>query len=455
MDIEPSKPQRPHWGSKFAFVLAAAGSAIGLGNIWKFPYVTGKYGGGAFVLVYLLTILLVGLPLMAAEIMVGKSTQLSPIPAFKKIKGERSRWRYVGVLTISAAFLILSYYSVVAGWTLHYLYLSVMGKFVGEGSERVSGYFSQLYANGSMNLFWHFIVMVLTTGIIWRGLKGGIEKSTKFLMPLLFVLLLVLLVNSLLSPGAAQGIRFLFYPDFSKLNATGILEAVGQGFFSLSLGMGAMMTYGSYLQKDVDVARPAIAVVGFDTLIALLAGLVIFPIVFSHGLEPASGPGLVFQTLPVVFSKMPGGYIVSILFFLLLFVAALTSAISLLEVGIAYVVDSKIVKRHTGSLVAGGVIFLLGIFPALSGGLLADVRVPVLGMNLFDSMDYLASNWLLPMGGLLIAAFCGWAFPDDIRHKEFSIKAPFWWSYRLWLFFLRFVTPVGLILVFLNKIGVI
>ncbi len=444
---------RPQWGSRLTFVIAAAGGAIGLGNIWKFPYITGMHGGGAFVLIYLLTIMMVGLPLLAAEIMIGKSTQASPVPAIKQISGAHSPWKWIGVLSITSAFVILSYYSVVSGWTLHYLLHAVRGNFTGKEPEEIYNLFGQLYAHGPLNVFWHFVVMLICSWIIWRGLKGGIERATQILMPILLLLLMVLLVNGMLSPGAGAGFRFMFYPDFSKLTPSSILEAVGHGFFTLSLGMGAMITYGSYLRRESDLMVPSLAVAFADTGIALMAGLAIFPIVFSYGFEPDAGPGLVFRTLPVVFSQMPGGSFLAIFFFLLLFLAALTSAISLLEVVVAYLVDSRILKRHTASLLGGTAIFLLGLLSALSGGPLAKFKVPLLERNLFDSFDYLATNWFLPLGGLVIATYVAWVVPSELTQKEFTFRAPIWWSYRVWIFLLRWVTPVGVVAVFLNKIG--
>ena len=452
---ENSNSGRPHWGSSLAFVIAAAGSAIGLGNIWKFPYITGVYGGGAFVLIYLVTIAAVGLPLMVAEIMIGKHTQRSPASAIRMLRGSGSPWMIVGVLSIVAAFVILSYYSVVAGWTLHYLFLSLKADFAGKDPDTIYQMFADLYVNGPLNVFWHFVMMIFTTLIVYRGIKGGIERSTKILMPALLGILIILLMNSMFSEGAGPGLRFLFSPDFSKLSPKAVLEAVGHGFFTLSLGMGAMITYGSYLKKEGDIARPAMAIVAFDTVIALLAGMVIFPIVFAYGFEPGAGPGLVFRTLPVVFSRMPGGTFMAILFFLLLFLAALTSAISLLEVVISYLVDSGKLKRHQAAIVSGAAIFSLGILSALSGGPFSHIKVPFIGKNLFDSFDYLATNWILPLGGILIATFTGWALPDDIRKVEFLQNAPWWWHYKLWLFSIRWVTPIGVLLVFLHLIGVL
>lgn len=444
---------RPHWGSRFAFVIAAAGSAIGLGNVWKFPYITGVYGGGAFVLIYLFTIAMIGLPLMAAEILIGKSTQLSPVPAVKKLRGEKTPWLILGAMSILSAFVILSFYSVVSGWTLHYLLLSIKGAFSGKEPEAIYEMFSNLYVDGSTNLAWHFVVMLLCSFIIFRGLKSGIERATKILMPALLTLLFILLVNGMLSEGAGEGIRFMFYPDFSKLTPSAILEAVGHGFFTLSLGMGCMITYGSYLEQKSDLAMPSVSVVLFDTGIALLAGLAIFPIVFTYGFEPGAGPGLVFKTLPVVFSKMPGGYFMSIFFFGLLFLAALTSAISLLEVATAYFVDSRIFSRRKASILSGAAVFVFGIVSALSGGPLSHIKIPLVEKNFFDTFDYLATNWLLPLGGILIAIFVGWVLPENFRKEEFTRDAPGWWAYGLWLFFIRWVTPIGVFIVFLNKIG--
>ena len=448
-----SSTARPQWTSSLTFVIAAAGSAVGLGNIWKFPYIAGVNGGGAFVLVYLLIIFLIGAPLMAAEILIGKSTQCSPVKALKHFMGEKTPWRLVGLLSVVTSFAILSFYSVVSGWTLHYLILSLKGSFSGQSPETISGMFDALYGDGTKNLFWHFVVMAIVTFIGFRGVKRGIERSTVFMMPVLIFLLLILLGNSLTSSGAKEGIHFLFYPDFSKLTGEAILEAMGHAFFTLSLGMGTMITYGSYLPKENSLAKPVISVVFADTAIALLAGLVIFPIVFSHGLEAGAGPGLVFQTIPIVFSKIAGGGVLSVLFFLLLFIAALTSAISMFEVAVAWAIDGGHMKRRRASIVIGVVIFAFGILSALSGGALSHITIPGIEKNIFDSLDYLVTNWALPLGGFFTIVLVGWFLPADVCRAEFKQNAPIWWSFRVFRTFCRYVTPIGILIVFFHKLG--
>ncbi len=395
---------RARWGTKVGFVLAAAGSAVGLGNIWKFPYIAGENGGGAFVLIYLVAIALVGFPIMIAELVIGRSTESSPVVAFEKMAGKQSNWKAVGWMGVITGFIILSYYSVVAGWSLNYFLMSLCDFLHDKSPEEINSLFGKLYTSGDMSIFWHAVFMLLTIGIVLGGVKSGIEKWSKILMPVLFAILVVLVVRSIFMPGFIRGVSFVFAPDTSKLTAAGVLEAVGHAFFTLSLGMGAMLTYGSYLNKKTDLVKASLVVCSLDTLIALMACLIIFPVVFSFGLEPSAGPGLVFKTIPVVFSQMTGGSLLAILFFALLAFAALTSAISLLEVVTSHFIDSFGWTRKKAVLIPGALIFLFGVPSALSGsGGLFGSWEGVVGKNFFDTMDYLASNWMLPIGGLLMA----------------------------------------------------
>lgn len=355
------QPKRALWGTRLGFVLAAAGSAIGLGNIWKFPYIAGENGGGAFVLVYLICIVLVGLPIMIAELMLGRHTRRDAVGAFSHIEGPRSPWLAAGWVSIGAAFVILSYYAVVAGWTLEYVVKAVSNSFIGQDAQTIEGMFDTLVQEGSKQLLWHFGFMALALAIVIGGIQKGIERWSKILMPVLFVLLMLLFTNAMLSPGAWDGITFMFRPDFSKLTPGAILEAMGHAFFTLSLGMAAIITYGSYLSRTEDLFGVSIRVVILDTLIALVAGLSIFPVVFSFNLEAAAGPGLVFKTIPVVFSQMTGGYVLAIIFFLLLAFAALTSGISLLEAQVAFLIDEKGWSRKRATTFLAGLAFVAGI----------------------------------------------------------------------------------------------
>lgn len=394
---------RENWDSKFGFILAATGSAIGLGNIWKFPFITGQYGGAAFVLTYLVCIALIGLPVMLIEFALGRKTQLNPVGAFKTL-APKTPWFFAGGLGVASGFVILSYYSVVAGWTLGYVFMAVFGTFQ-EFTNPVDAevYFTAYGGNTFYSLLTHFVFIFLCIFVVIKGIKSGIERWSKILMPLLLVILIVLVIRGLTLPDAEKGVNFLFKPDFSKLNGNSILVALGHAFFTLSLGMGAMITYGSYLHKKDNLISSAIIIVFLDTAIALMAGIAIFTAVFSFGLDPAAGPALIFHVLPSIFPQIPGGYLFGILFFLLLLIAALTSGISLLEVVISYNVDQKGWSRVKATIVFGSLIAVLGIPSALSQGLLADLKL--FGMTFFDIMDYMSFKYMLPLGGFLMTIF--------------------------------------------------
>jgi NSS family neurotransmitter:Na+ symporter len=448
------------------FVLAAAGSAVGLGNIWKFPYITGENGGGAFVLIYLACIAIFGLPVMMAEILLGRATQKSPVGAVKALGG--GFWVIFGFLGVLGGFVILSYYSVVAGWAMHFTYLALSGQIVGLGPEGAEQLFGELFTSNGLNLFWHVLFMAITIGVVWGGVNKGIERWSRILMPALFGLMMILLVNAFTMDGFGQAFDFVFGFHTENLTAAGVLEALGHAFFTLSLGMGAMLTYGSYLGKHDDIVSSAITISVLDTVIALTACMVLFPIIFSYGMEPASGPGLVFVSIPIALSQMPAGTFFAFVFFALLVFAALTSAISLLEVVTSYLIDEKGWLRHKATIWAGVIIVLIGIPSALSGGTslfgdgfasFVDGFAGLFGRswdkNWFDTFDYLASNWILPLGGLGISLFTAWRVDDAIRHREFLDGSRLAVFYKGWLFLLKFVVPVGIVMVFLHAIGVI
>lgn len=397
---------RAHWSNRFLFILAAAGSAIGLGNIWKFPYIAGENGGGAFVLIYLLCVVAIGVPIFIAELYIGQNAQANAVKSFEVIHKEKTKWRGIGFLGVVSSFLILSFYSVVGGWVLDFCYRAVSGQFVSESPAVVQSAMGGLLANHVRQVFWHTLFMGATIGIVVGGIKQGIEKWSKILMPALFILLGILLVYAFFLPGVGAAMTFLFSPDTSKLTAAGILEAVGHSFFTLSLGMGAMITYGSYLSQKENLVKVAFTVSFLDTLVALAAGFVIFAVVFTYGMQPGGGPTLMFQTLPMLFAQMPGGYFVSIAFFFLVVFAALTSAISLLEVVVAYTVEKYHVSRFRATATTGTAIFALGILTALSTNLLSEFKI--VGLTFFDLFDKLTSSVFLPLGGLLFAIFYGW-----------------------------------------------
>ncbi|NQU67008.1 MAG: sodium-dependent transporter [Candidatus Marinimicrobia bacterium] len=451
--------KRENWGSKYGFILAAAGSAVGLGNIWKFPYITGENGGGVFVLIYLICIALVGIPIMMAEIVIGRSTQKSPVGAFSALAGKDSPWKIIGWMGIFVGFIILSYYSVVAGWALNYTFMSLTNFFSGKSPDEIGSVFGMLYTSSGINIFWHAIFMMMTVGVVLGGIKGGIERWNRILMPALILIFIILAIISVFLPGWKDAVNFVFFPHFDKLKASGVLEALGHAFFTLSLGMGAMLTYGSYLQKDADIVKSSIWISVLDTGVALLACMVMFPIIFTYGFSPEAGPGLVFKTLPIIFAQIgSGGMFISFIFFLLLVFAALSSAVSLLEVVTSYFIDEKSWSRAKATLVTGGIIFLFGIPSALSGsGVLFPQWEAMYGKNFFDTFDYLASNWMLPLGGLFISIYAGWIMDPKLREAEYLSGSTFTstWYYKVWLVFLKFVAPISVILIILQRVGLI
>lgn len=444
--------KRELWMTKIGFVFAAAGSAIGLGNLWRFPYIAGTYGGGAFVLVYLLAVIAVGLPIMIAELLIGRGAQLSPVGAFAKL-GKNRWWKLVGWLGVVCGFVILSYYCVVGGWIIDYILKSAMDLFHGRSPSEIEDMFGNLLNSPLRQIFYQALFLLLTTCIVSEGISMGIERWNNILIPLLFGIMLLLLINSLFSPGVREGIRFLFYPDFSKITPVAILEATGQAFFSLSLGMGAMITYGSYLDRGTNLTKSAAEVCVMDTVVALMGGMIIFPIIFSYGLAPSAGPGLFFKILPVAFSTLPAGRLIATLFFTLLSFAAITSAISLLEVVVSYFIDERKWKRKKASFVVGFAIFLFGVPSALSSNLLRDVTL-LKGMDIFRSLDFLATNYMLTIGGLLISVFCGW-FLSRKEIKELTMNGNNPILYRVWRFIIRYITPFAVLSVLLQKTGMI
>ncbi len=452
MELKNNK-SRELWISKIGFIFAAAGSAIGLGNLWRFPYVTGMHGGGAFVLIYLLSIIAIGFPIMMAEFVIGRRTRRNPVGAFAEL-GKKKGWQLVGWLGLATGFILLSYYSVVGGWILDYLLKSFRGLFHGKSPSEISGMFDMLMKNPMRQVFFHALFLVSVTYIVSRGIHKGIELWNKILMPLLFGMLLLLMVNSLFSSGAREGLKFLFCPDFSKITAASILEAMGQAFFSLSLGLGTMITYGSYLRRDVSLMSSATEICALDTMVALVGGIVIFPIVFTYGLAPSAGPGLFFVTLPVVFSVLPGGRIVAFFFFLIVTFAAITSAISMLELVVSYFIDERRWTRKKASIIMGFAIFLFGVPSALSFNILKDVTL-IKEMNIFSFLDFLVTNYMLPIGGLLIAIFCGWFLSRKESLDEIRVLGGNIIVYRFWRFIIRYVTPFAVFLVLSWKAGII
>ncbi len=445
--------KQEQWSSRFAFILAATGSAVGLGNIWKFPYITGENGGGAFVLVYVLCVALIGIPIMMAETLLGRRSRQNPINTMQLLTeeaGADKNWHYLGWMGVIAGFLILSYYSVIAGWASAYVVKAFFGSFFSADPIEIKGIFYDFIASPVQLIFWHTLFMLATMLIVARGINNGLEKSVRFLMPGLFLLLILLVAYAMTTSGYFQGLNFLFRPDFSKLTANSILTAMGQAFFTLSLGMGAVMVYGSYLPKDVSIAKASILIACADTLVALLAGIIIFPLVFTYNLHPDSGPGLIFQTLPIAFGSMTGGWLFGILFFVMLVFAALTSSISLIEPAVAWLVESKGLTRQKACIWSGLAAWLLGFGTIFSFNVWSTFKI--FDRSIFDLLDYLTANLMLPIGGFCIAVFAGWMMKTPHSEAELDLPKP---SYQLWKILVCYVAPVAVLLVFLHVIGIL
>jgi NSS family neurotransmitter:Na+ symporter len=445
--------KRDSFSSKFGVIAAAAGSAVGLGNIWRFPYIAGENGGGAFILVYLLFIMAIGIPVMLSEFTIGRSAQRNVFGSFKKL-APNTYWYLIGLLGVIAAFIILAFYSTVASWTLEYTYKSVINSFSGRTPDQLTSMFEGFKASTFRPILWQLLFMSLTAWIVIAGVKRGIEKYAKILMPILLLLIIIMDVRAVTLTGAKEGVEFLFRPDFSKLDTNSVLEALGQAFFSLSIGMGTLVTYGSYINKRENLANTAISVSAADTIIAILAGLAIFPAVFAFGIEPNAGPDLIFRTLPNIFMQLPGGYFFSLLFFILLVVAALTSSISVLEVVVAYFTEELGMLRRPATILAAASITALGILSTLSWGVLSGVEL--FEQNIFGILDFTASSVLLPIGGLFIVIFLGWYLGKKAVKKEVSSGGLF--KVRLvslFVFIIKFLAPIAIALVFLNGIGIL
>ncbi len=445
---------REEWGSKLGFILAAAGSAIGLGNIWRFPYMTGENGGAAFVLVYIFFVIFIGFTIMLAELTIGRHSQRNAVGAFEAIF-PKTKWKWIGILGILTGVGILSFYSVVAGWTLGYFFKTVLGDFSGlSGAGATKEIFAHFISNPVANIAYLFVFIGLTVFVVSGGISEGIERWTKILMPLLFLILILLMIRSVtLGKGVEAGLSFYLKPDFSALNAEILIRALGQALFSLSLGMGAMITYGSYISKEHNLVTSAGYVVFFDTLIALLAGLVIFPALFAMGMNPKGGPGLVFMVLPSIFDKMPGGMLFGAGFFILLAIAALTSTISLLEVAVAYFIDERKWSRTKAAILTGFVAFLLGIPSALSQGASRWFdHLPLVHMPFLDFMNALFGNYALTVGSFFISIFVGWKWGIAAAEKEIAKGAEKFRLKTVWAFSIRFFAPVAIFLIFIYLI---
>ena len=449
--------ERGNFGSKIGIVLATAGSAVGLGNVWRFPYMVGEDGGAAFILVYIICILLLGLPGMICEFIVGRHAQANAAAAYDKLSGGRP-WKLVGYLGILTSTIILGFYAVVAGWCLQYLYAALVGQLSGDANY-VKDYFVSFSSSPVRPVLFGIAFILITHLVVVRGVRGGIERASKTLMPILFLLLLILVVASCLLPGAMEGVRFLFQPDFSKLSSNVMLDALGQAFFSLSLGTACLCTYASYFSRDTNLLASAGQIALLDTMIAILSGLMIFPAAASVGISPDSGPSLIFITLPNVFQQafaaMPiAGYVVGVMFFALLVFAALTSTISMHEIGTAFFTEEWNMPRRRSAWVITVVASLICVVCSLSVGAIDELKL--LGVSVMDFCDQLTANFMLPTGALLACLFVGWYIPRQVAHDEFTN----WGThgqriFPVFLFAVRYVCPLCIVLVFLHQLGII
>ena len=442
------------WSSRYAFILAATGSAVGLGNIWKFPYITGEHGGGAFVIVYLVCVLLIGIPIMIAETMLGRRSQRNPVETMELLTeeaGADSNWHYLGWMGVIAGVLILSYYSVIAGWASAYIVKAFAGSFFDADGAAIKGIFTDFVASPMQLIFWHSLFMLATMMIVVRGVNNGLEKALQFLMPTLFVLMILLVGYAMTTGSYTRGLHFIFMPDFSKLTGDSVLTAMGHAFFTLSLGMGAIMVYGSYLPKGISIAKTVFLIAGADTVVALLAAIAIFPIVFANNLHPDSGPGLIFQTLPVAFGAMTGGWLMGILFFVMLVIAALTSSISLIEPVVEWLVEDKDFSREKACIWSGLATWLLGLGTVFSFNVWSNFKF--FDRTIFQLLDYLTANLMLPIGGFCIAIFAGWIMKR--QHSEQELNIPNAAGYQVWKILISYVAPSAVFFVFLHVIGVL
>lgn len=449
--------ERTNFGSKIGVILATAGSAVGLGNIWRFPYITGENGGAAFIVCYIVCIVILGLPCMINEFIIGRHARSNTARAYRKLGG-RSPWMITGYLGVLTGFLIISYYAVVSGWCLQYIYASLSGHLHGN-PQFIKDYFTDFETHPLKPVLCTVLILAATHAVIARGVKGGIEKASKMMMPTLFVLLLLIVATACLLPGAERGIAFLLKPDFGKVSGDVLLGAMGQAFYSLSIGMGCLCTYASYFSKDTNLAGTAVKIGAIDSIVAVLAGLMIFPAAFSVGVEPDSGPSLIFITLPNVFhqafSSVPlAGDVIAILFYALLSLAALTSLISLHEVSTAFLTEELNIPRRRGALIVTVGAIAVGTFCSLSLG--GHEGLQLFGRPLFDIFDFVTGQIFLPIVGFLTCIFVGWRLPDQLVRDEFTNNGALKGNlYRLYIFSIRIVCPAGIALIFLHQLGII
>ena len=445
--------KRATFGSKIGVILATVGCAVGLGNIWRFPYMLGENGGAAFLLVYISCILFLGIPVMITEFFIGRYSRKNAAGAFK-VMAPGTKWSVIGYNGVAAAFLILGYYAVVSGWTLEYIVQAFSGSLEGKNATDFADEFTAFSTGVFRPILWTVVFIALTHIIIISGVKEGIERASKVMMPVLFLILIALCVRSITLPGASEGLTFLFNPDFSKIDSSVVLSAMGQAFFSLSIGMGCLITYASYFGKQTNLQTTALQVTILDTLVAVLAGVMIFPAVFSFGIEPTTGPELVFITLPNVFEQLPFGNIWSFVFFVLLALAALTSTISLHEVSTAYVHEEYHVSRKKAAIIVSVGVTIVGILSSLSMGVLSSYTL--FGLNFFNLLDFVTAKIMLPLGGMMICIFTAKRVDKLLLKEEVTNHGTIrFYFFSTYVFFVKYIAPIGIGLIFLNELGLL
>ena len=450
------KIQREHWASQFGFVMAAAGSAIGLGSLWRFPYTVGENGGGIFVLLYVLFTLFLALPIFIAELIIGRKSQHSPIFAYAELSKKSRNWKMIGWLNLITCFLILSFYCVIAGWGLSYVFMSLNQFYLNKTTVEIAHIFDLVQQSPGLNLFWLFVFILLNIGVVYGGIRKGIEYWSRILMPLLLFILVGLFLYGLTLKGFPEAARFILYPNWSKFTPATVLEALGTSLFTLSAGLGIVVTYGSYLKPNENIPKTGIIVTVMTLLVSLMAALMIFPIVFTYKFTPEEGSGLFFKIMPVLFSKLPGNLIISTVFFLLFVFTALTSSISLIEVLVANIMELLNWKRARAIFVSALAVFVFGIPSALSGSKkLFPSWEAIYGKSFLGTLDYLCSDWLMPISGLLTTLFIGWVMEKELTRLEFIKGTRLGYLFRIWFFSIRYFVPTAVLLIILHQAGIL
>ncbi|QVL56100.1 MAG: sodium-dependent transporter [Simkaniaceae bacterium] len=445
---------REHWTGRIGFLMAAIGSAIGLGILWKFPYTVGENGGGLFLLSYLICLVIVGIPIFIAEIILGRSSQRAAVGAYEYHDPKKGGWKVVGWFGVLASFLIMSFYSVIAGWGMSYILMSLNGFYQNMSGEEVAAAYGTLMESGDISLFWHFLFTLITTAIVLTGVRKGIERWAKFMTKALLALLVLLFLYTLTLDGFGKAVNFIFHPNAADFKLTSVIEALGLAFWTLSIGQGIMISYGSYMKRTNSIVQMS-GIVAFSVIVvAVLAALVIFPVVFTFDLPPQAGPGLIFQTLPYLFAKLPGSLVLSTMFFSLFVFTALTSAIPLIEVVATNIMELKGLSRKKAAIFVGSATFLFGIPSAFSGtSTVFPDWTSIYGMDFLKTIDSLVSIWVIPVGGLLSAIFVGWVMDRKVSHSEFAYGSRVAYLYGPWRFFMRWIVPLTIFIIIVQKSG--